>query len=84
MPLQILSTLITQERHTNPKAKTATIQIVLADSAEADTASESLQVRTTVALSVDSYLPALQVAALEAAKEHINQTIAALRAAWKS
>ena len=61
MPFQILSTRILQEEE-----ETATVELRISDAAEVDKAVESLRIRTRVSLS-DSYLPALQVAAMQRA-----------------
>lgn len=76
MPLQILSTRILQE-----EKETATVELRIADDVEADKAVESLRIRTRVSLA-DSYLPALQVEAMQRAMTILAEMQAAVRKEW--
>lgn len=76
MPFQILSTRILQQEQ-----ETATVELRIADSAEADKAVEILRIRTRLSLA-DSYLPALQVEAMQRAMTILADVQAAVRQEW--
>ena len=76
MPFQILSTRILEQGE-----KTATVELRIADDAEADKAVETLRIRTRVSLA-DSYLPALQVEAMQRAMTILADMQASVRRDW--
>ena len=78
MPFRILSTRILELGQ-----KTATVELRIADDAEADKAVESLRIRTRVSLA-DSYLPALQVAAMQQARTILAEMEASVRLDWNN
>ena len=76
MPFQILSTRILEVG-----GKTATVELRISDDAEADKAVEILRIRTRVSLA-DSYLPALQVEAMQRANAILAEMQASVRRDW--
>lgn len=76
MPFQILSTRILEL-----EGKTATVELRISDDAEADKVVESLRIRTRVSLA-DSYLPALQVEAMQRAMTILADMQASVRRDW--
>jgi len=60
----------------------ATVELLVSDNAAADTAVESLHIRTRVNLVQDAYLPAVQVAAMKRAVEILQQVEKTISKTW--
>ncbi len=76
MPLEIQSTRLVEQAE-----RTATIEIVIADAADVSQASEYVLIRTAVSTQ-SGRIPAVQLEALDKAREILNDLDGRLRQKW--
>jgi len=77
MPQKILSTKIVEN-----DGEYALIELVISEGEAEDTACETLHIRTRVQVRDDSYLPALQISAINRAKALFDEIEKSVRLKW--